>query len=63
MNQVYKAGTLRNSGEGYRQFRNPGVLDGAHRTLVLLMQHRLVAGAIAAMGLAGLVGIALVFFR
>ena len=63
MNHVYKVGTLRNTGEAYRHFRHAGMLQGAHRALVDLMQHRLVAGAVAAMGMAGLVGIVLVFFR
>ena len=63
MNQVYKAGSLRNSGEAYRQFRNAGILEGAHRALLDLMQHRLVAAAIAAMGMAGVAVVFLIFFR
>ena len=63
MSESYKAASLGNTGEAYRQFRSPGMLQAAHQGLVDLMRRKLVAGAIIAMAGLGLIGLVLVFFR
>ena len=58
---------LRNSGDAYRQFRSTGVLatslvGGAHAMVIDLLRHKLVGGAIAALGTAGLIGVLITFW-
>ena len=58
----YRACTLRNSGEAYRQFRAAGLLGGIHATVVGLLRRRALGGAIALMGGAGLIGLLITFW-
>jgi len=58
----YKVCHARNSGEAYRQFRSTGLAAGTHEMLVDLLGHKLVGGAIALMGSAGLLGLLITFW-
>jgi hypothetical protein len=59
---TYKACSLRNSGDAYRQFRSSGFLGRIHETAVGLLRQRLVGAAIAVMGGAGLIGALITFW-
>jgi hypothetical protein len=59
---AYKVCDTRNSGDAYRQFRSTGVVVGVHAMVIELLRHKLVGGAIALMGTAGLIGLLITFW-
>lgn len=56
MDHAYKTRELGNSGEAYRRFRSSGLVGRANEFVFAAIRHRLVGGAIALMGAAGLIG-------
>lgn len=62
LNRTYRTCEIRNSGEAYRRFRANGLAAAVHETLQTLMRHKLIGGAIALMGVAGLIGCLITFW-
>lgn len=62
MQKLHTVSGLRNSGEAYRQFRQTGLVAGAHRMVLELMRHKLSGAVIALIGIAGIAGTFITFW-
>ena len=62
MQKVHTVSGLRNSGEADRQFRQTGLVAGAHRMVLELMRHKLSGAVIALIGIAGIAGTFITFW-